>query len=33
MVLDLATGEITEVPLAGVGSLARTAPEVTGSLH
>ena len=24
MVLDLATGELTEVPLAGVGSLART---------
>jgi hypothetical protein len=33
MVLDLATGDLTEVPLAGVGSLARTAPEVTGSLH
>jgi hypothetical protein len=33
MVLDLATGDLNEVPLAGVGSLARTAPEVTGSLH
>ena len=32
MVLDLATGELSEVPLAGVGSLARTVPEVKRSL-
>jgi hypothetical protein len=33
MVLDLGTGQLTEVPLAGTASLARTVPEVTGPLH
>jgi hypothetical protein len=33
MLLDLASGDLTEVPLAGTGSLARMAPEVSGSLH
>ena len=33
MVLDLATGELSEVPLAGVGTLARSVPEVSGALR
>ena len=33
MVLDLATGELSEVPLAGFGTLARTVPEVSGTLR
>ncbi len=33
MVFDLASGELTEVPLAGVGSLARSVPEVSGALR
>ena len=33
MVLDLASGELTEIPFAGVASLARTDPAVTGPLR
>ena len=33
MVFDLANGELNEIPMAGTGSLARTAPEVEGSLR
>ncbi len=33
MVLDLGSGELTEIPFAGVASLARTDPAVTGPLR
>ena len=33
MVFDLAKGELNEIPMAGTGSLARTAPEVEGPLR
>jgi hypothetical protein len=33
MVLDLGSGELTEIPFAGVASLARTDPAITGPLR